>query len=282
MTTTPYPHLLAPLDLGFTTLRNRVLMGSMHTGLEDRFYNYGKLAAFYRERARGGVGLIVTGGISPNRSGWLLPFGGTLNFKGDVYNHRRVTNAVHEEGGKILMQILHAGRYGYQPFVVSASPIKSPISKFKPKELDDAGIEPVAAMDPFRAELDDFRRRTQGADYPETLVTCYLTGGFLTDFFTGLAAGLPKALGERVSAVLDIDAGQDALVVELRTAIDASARLASRLAMWGRRLVGDTMLVARSSLVTGGQLPGEERIEPVFTELISAHTRRMDALGLTA
>nr|WP_315394013.1 NADPH-dependent 2,4-dienoyl-CoA reductase [uncultured Duganella sp.] len=141
MTNTPYPHLLAPLDLGFTTLRNRVVMGSMHTGLEDRFYNYGKLAAFYRERARGGVGLIVTGGISPNRSGWLLPFGGTLNFKGDVRNHRRVTDAVHEEGGKILMQILHAGRYGYQPFVVSASDRKSPISPFKPRALTEAGIE---------------------------------------------------------------------------------------------------------------------------------------------
>jgi 2,4-dienoyl-CoA reductase (NADPH2) len=141
MKTTPYPHLLAPLDLGFTTLRNRVIMGSMHTGLEDRFYNYGKLAAFYRERARGGVGLIVTGGISPNRSGWLLPFGGTLNFKGDVVNHRRVTKAVHEEGGKILMQILHAGRYGYQPLVVSASDKKSPISPFKPRALTEAGIE---------------------------------------------------------------------------------------------------------------------------------------------
>ncbi|MBY0557489.1 MAG: NADPH-dependent 2,4-dienoyl-CoA reductase [Burkholderiaceae bacterium] len=138
---THYPHLLAPLDLGFTTLRNRVMMGSMHTGLEDRFYHYGKLAAFYRERARGGVGLIVTGGISPNRSGWLLPFGGTLNFKGDVFNHRRVTSAVHEEGGKILMQILHAGRYGYQPLVVSASEKKSPISPFKPRALTEAGIE---------------------------------------------------------------------------------------------------------------------------------------------
>ncbi|WP_374362759.1 FAD-dependent oxidoreductase [Pseudoduganella danionis] len=138
---TNYPHLLAPLDLGFTKLRNRVMMGSMHTGLEDRFYHYGKLAAFYRERARGGVGLIVTGGISPNRSGWLLPFGGTLNFKGDVLNHRRVTKAVHEEGGKILMQILHAGRYGYQPLVVSASDKKSPISPFKPRALTEAGIE---------------------------------------------------------------------------------------------------------------------------------------------
>ena len=141
MTTPSYPHLLAPLDLGFTTLRNRVIMGSMHTGLEDRFYNYGKLAAFYRERARGGVGLIVTGGISPNRAGWLLPFGGTLNFKADVFNHRRLTAAVHEEGGKILMQILHAGRYGYQPFVVSASEQKSPISPFKPRALTEAGIE---------------------------------------------------------------------------------------------------------------------------------------------
>lgn len=138
---TTYPHLLAPLDLGFTTLKNRVIMGSMHTGLEDRFYNYGKLAAFYRERARGGVGLIVTGGISPNRRGWLLPFGGTLNSMLDLPNHRRVTRAVHEEGGKILMQILHAGRYGYQPFVVSASAIRSPISRFKPKALTEAGIE---------------------------------------------------------------------------------------------------------------------------------------------
>ncbi|MYN10124.1 NADPH-dependent 2,4-dienoyl-CoA reductase [Pseudoduganella aquatica] len=141
MTTPSYPHLLAPLDLGFTTLRNRVIMGSMHTGLEDRFFNYGKLAAFYRERAKGGVGLIVTGGISPNRSGWLLPFGGTLNFLGDVPNHRKVTRAVHEEGGKILMQILHAGRYGYQPFVVSASDRKSPISPFKPRALSEAGIQ---------------------------------------------------------------------------------------------------------------------------------------------
>ena len=143
--TATYPHLLAPLDLGFTTLRNRVIMGSMHTGLEDRFYNYSKLAAFYRERARGGVGLIVTGGISPNREGWLLPFGGTLNFAGDVLNHRKVTRAVHDEGGKIVMQILHAGRYGYQPLVVSASNLKSPISPFKPRALSEAGIESTIA-----------------------------------------------------------------------------------------------------------------------------------------
>ncbi|MFZ6798848.1 FAD-dependent oxidoreductase [Undibacterium sp. Di24W] len=136
-----FPHLLEPLDLGFTQLRNRVMMGSMHTGLEDRFYNYGKLAAYFKERARGGVGLIVTGGISPNRRGWLLPFGGTMNSLGDIFNHRKVTRAVHEEGGKIVMQILHSGRYGYQPFIVSASDKKAPISKFKPKALTDSGIE---------------------------------------------------------------------------------------------------------------------------------------------
>ncbi|MBI3712239.1 MAG: NADPH-dependent 2,4-dienoyl-CoA reductase [Burkholderiales bacterium] len=141
MSNAHFPHLLAPLDLGFTQLRNRVMMGSMHTGLEDRFYNYGKLAAYFKERARGGVGLIVTGGISPNRRGWLLPFGGTMNSLFDIFNHRKVTRAVHEEGGKIVMQILHAGRYGYQPFIVSASAQQSPISKFKPKALTEAGIE---------------------------------------------------------------------------------------------------------------------------------------------
>jgi 2,4-dienoyl-CoA reductase (NADPH2) len=141
MASNNYSNLLSPLDLGFTTLRNRVMMGSMHTGLEDRFYNYVKLAAYFRERAKGGVGLIVTGGISPNRQGWLLPFGGTLNSAADVWNHRIVTQAVHEEGGKIVMQILHSGRYGYQPFVVSASSKKSPISMFKPRALSERGIQ---------------------------------------------------------------------------------------------------------------------------------------------
>jgi 2,4-dienoyl-CoA reductase (NADPH2) len=145
MTANRHPHLLQPLDLGFTQLRNRVVMGSMHTGLEDRFYNYPKLAAYFRERAKGGVGLMVTGGISPNRQGWLLPFGGTLSSVLDVSNHRLVTHAVHEEGGKIVMQILHAGRYGYQPFVVSASGKKSPISPFKPKALTASGIAKTVA-----------------------------------------------------------------------------------------------------------------------------------------
>ncbi|WP_297426333.1 NADPH-dependent 2,4-dienoyl-CoA reductase [uncultured Acinetobacter sp.] len=132
--------LFRPLDLGFTSLKNRVVMGSMHTGLEDRFYNYPKLAAYFAERAKGGVGLMITGGISPNRQGWLLPMGGTLNYRADVIAHRLVTRAVHQHGGKILLQILHAGRYGYQPFVVSASRIKSPISPFKPREMSHQNI----------------------------------------------------------------------------------------------------------------------------------------------
>ncbi|OTG91141.1 NADPH-dependent 2,4-dienoyl-CoA reductase [Acinetobacter sp. ANC 3832] len=138
--TTSYAHILKPLHLGFTTIKNRVVMGSMHTGLEDRFYNYPKLAAYFGERAKGGVGLIITGGISPNRQGWLLPAGGTMNTLGDVAPHRLVTHAVHKHGAKILMQILHAGRYGYQPFVVSSSPIKSPISPFKPRQMSDKQI----------------------------------------------------------------------------------------------------------------------------------------------
>lgn len=137
---TSYQHVLQPLDLGFTTIRNRTVMGSMHSGLEDRFYQYPKLAAYFAERAKGGVGLIITGGISPNRQGWLLPAGGTMNTWGDVINHRIVTHAVHKHGAKILMQILHSGRYGYQPFVVSSSPIKSPISPFKPRKLSDKQI----------------------------------------------------------------------------------------------------------------------------------------------
>lgn len=138
---TNYPHLLAPLDLGFTTLSNRVLMGSMHTGLEDRRKDYEKLAAYFAERARGGVGLIVTGGIAPNVAGWVAPLAGKLNRPWEVGRHRLVAQAVHQEGGKICMQILHAGRYGYHPFVVAPSKIKSPISLFTPRALSGRGVE---------------------------------------------------------------------------------------------------------------------------------------------
>ncbi len=118
---TRYPHLLAPLDLGFTTLPNRVLMGSMHVGLEDRPKNLRRLAEFYAERARGGVGLIVTGGFAPNRTGWLLPMAGKLTTGREVGRHREITAAVHDNGGRIALQILHAGRYSYHPFSASAS-----------------------------------------------------------------------------------------------------------------------------------------------------------------
>jgi 2,4-dienoyl-CoA reductase (NADPH2) len=134
---TPYPNLLAPLNLGFTTLRNRVLMGSMHTGLEDRARDTDRLAAYFAERARGGVGLIVTGGYAPNRTGWLLPFAAQMVSSADARRHRRISAAVHAEGGKILLQILHAGRYAYHPLSVSASSIKAPINPFRPRALRD-------------------------------------------------------------------------------------------------------------------------------------------------
>ena len=136
-----YPHLLAPLDLGFLKLRNRVLMGSMHTGLEDRARDYPKLAAYFAERARGGVGLMVTGGIAPNFRGSLAPFASKLSWRYEVGRHRLVTSAVHAEGGHICMQILHAGRYAYHPFSVAPSALKSPITPFTPKALSARGVE---------------------------------------------------------------------------------------------------------------------------------------------
>ena len=165
MNTTTYPHLLAPLDLGFVKLRNRVLMGSMHTGLEDHARDYGKLAAYFAERARGGVGLIVTGGIAPNLVGSLAPFASKLSRPWEVPRHRRVTSAVHAEGGHICMQILHAGRYAYHPLSVGASALKSSINPFKPRALSARGVE---------KQINDFvscaeRARTAGYDGVEIM-----------------------------------------------------------------------------------------------------------------
>ena len=137
---TAYPNLLAPLDLGFTTLKNRVLMGSMHTGLEET-RDWNRVAEFYAERARGGVALMVTGGIGPNLEGSVLPGAAMMTTEEDVKNHSIVTDRVHTAGGKIAMQILHAGRYAYGPKCVAPSAIKSPISPFPPTELDEDGIE---------------------------------------------------------------------------------------------------------------------------------------------
>ena len=135
-----YPHMLAPLDLGHTTLKNRVIMGSMHTNLEET-KDWNRVAEFYAERARGGAALMVTGGIAPNKEGGVFPGAAGLYTETDIANHKIVTDRVHAAGGKIAMQILHAGRYAYGPDCVSASAVKSPISPFVPKELDEDGIE---------------------------------------------------------------------------------------------------------------------------------------------
>ena len=136
-----YPHLLAPLELGFATLRNRVLMGSMHTGLEDSAKLFPRLTRYFAERARGGVGLIVTGGFAPNIEGWTSPFGGRLTTHAAAARHRPITDAVHAEGGRIALQILHTGRYGYHPLSVAPSRVKSPITPFTPRALSSRGVE---------------------------------------------------------------------------------------------------------------------------------------------
>jgi 2,4-dienoyl-CoA reductase (NADPH2) len=141
VTGSPFPHLLAPLDLGWVRLRNRALMGSMHTGLEDRAADYPRLAAYFAERARGGAGLIVTGGIAPNRAGWLAPFAGKLSTSRELPRHRLVTQAVHAEGGHICLQILHAGRYAHHPLAVAPSALKAPITRFRPWALTARGVE---------------------------------------------------------------------------------------------------------------------------------------------
>ena len=141
MSNQPYSHLLEPLDLGFTTLKNRVLMGSMHTGLEEEKNGFDRMAAYYAERAKGQVGLIVTGGIAPNREGWVGPFAAKLTTKSEAKKHKIITDAVHKEDGKICMQILHAGRYAYHPLSVAPSSIKAPINPFKPRALKRGGVK---------------------------------------------------------------------------------------------------------------------------------------------
>tara|TARA_R110002033_G_scaffold12683_15_gene38468 strand:- start:16036 stop:18063 length:2028 start_codon:yes stop_codon:yes gene_type:complete len=138
---TKYTHIFEPLDLGFTILKNRIIMGSMHTGLEEKKNGLEKIATYYAERARGGVGLIVSGGIAPNVQGWTAPFSARMSTKKHAKHHKVITDAVHKEGGKICMQILHSGRYGYHPLAVAPSAIKSPITPFKPFKLKQSGIK---------------------------------------------------------------------------------------------------------------------------------------------
>lgn len=143
--TPKYPHLLDPIALGDLTLRNRAVMGSMHTGLEDYFWDIPKLSAYFAARARGGVGLIITGGYAPNKRGWLKPFASEMTTRLQAERHKQVTGAVHEEGGAIALQVLHAGRYGYTPFSVSASAIKAPINPFRPSALSTRGVDRTAS-----------------------------------------------------------------------------------------------------------------------------------------
>ncbi len=138
-----YPHLFEPLQLGGTTLKNRLVMGSMHTGLEDRLWDTDKLAAYYAERARGGVGLIITGGFGTSRTGLLVPFAGKITNVADVKRHQRLTRAVHQEGGKIAAQLIHAGRYGYTPFKVAPGSEPSPIHPFKHLKMTEPIIKHV-------------------------------------------------------------------------------------------------------------------------------------------
>ena len=150
-------------------------------------------------------------------------------------------------------------------------------------EIRRHGEEPGAVMQPFTVAIDDYQHNTQGGDWFEELLACHITAGFLDDFFVNLAAGLPSDYAARVAAVLRADSGAELLAAAIRTVIEQNPTLDSRLAMWGRRLVGDTMLIARSTLAPSANgVADEARIEPVFTELIAAHTRRMDGLGLTA
>ncbi len=139
---TAYPQLLSPITLGSLTLRNRVVMGSMHTGLEDSPRHLPQLAAYFAERARGGVGLIITGGYSPNRRGWLKPFASEMSTRLQAMRHRDITGAVHDEGGAIALQVLHAGRYGYHPFSVSASEQEEPDHAVPPQRAVHEGRRP--------------------------------------------------------------------------------------------------------------------------------------------
>ena len=139
--TAAYPHMLSPLDLGFTTLKNRVLMGSMHVGLEEARDGFTRMAAFYAERAKGGVGLIVTGGIAPNDRARPMPGGAAMTTQKEADKHKVVTEAVHAAGGKICMQILHFGRYAYHPELVAPSALKAPISPFRPHALTTEEVE---------------------------------------------------------------------------------------------------------------------------------------------
>ena len=220
---TDYPTLFSPLDLGFTTLRNRTIMGSMHTGLEDRASNFERLAAFYAERAKGGAGLIVTGGFAPNIEGSFYPFASKLTTSREARRHHQITDAVHREGGKIALQILHAGRYAYHPYSVSASSGKSPITPFAARGLSEKGVRRQIRAFARAAEL----ARSAGYDGVEVMGSeGYFINQFLaprtnqrTDGWGGTPANRRRIATEIVRAVRAA-VGEDFIVIYRLSILD--------------------------------------------------------------
>ena len=218
---TAYPHLFAPLALGHVTLPNRVLMGSMHTGLEEERRGFERLARFYAERARHGVALIVTGGIAPNLSGRLAPNASQLSFPWQVARHRTITAAVHEAGGRIAMQVLHAGRYAYHPLAVAPSAVRSPITPFRPRALSERGIRSTIADFARCAEL----ARRAGYDGVELMGSeGYLVNQFLVKRTNHRDDAWGGAYANRIRFAVDV-------VRETRAAVGPDFILIYRLSM---------------------------------------------------
>lgn len=223
-----------------------------------------------RPRARGGiqsVNRVSLGELTPDAKSFL---GRAAYVQLSLFNAaaHAVATAPHTRGKNALSRVARLSLQKYEGLVA---------------ELIRLGHDPSVAMQPYESDIDRYQRSVAGKDWYESLVTSYVTAGLLDDFFNRLSGGLSDEENSRISALLTPDTASQFIVAELRVAIDENPRLASRLALWGRRLVGDTLLIARSALVVlENTAPDEARLEPIFTELIAAHTRRMDALGLTA
>ena len=274
-----FPHLFAPLDLGFCALPNRVLMGSMHTGLEDHARDFGKLAEYFAARARGGVGLMVTGGFSPNVAGWLKPFSSRLSSRWQVAPHRRITDAVHAAGGRICLQILHAGRYGYHPLSVAPSRIKSPITPFTPRALSDSGVERTIRAFARCAGL----ARDAGYDGVEIMGSeGYLINQFLaersnrrTDRWGGSADNRMRFPVEIVRSVREA-VGQDFIIIYRLSMLD----LVERAQAWDEIVaLARQVEAAGATLINTGIGWHEARIPTIVTSVPRAGftwvTRRM-------